>query len=100
MTDKKSRRVLIINNIKSDNIDQAIFILKNDSATKASNTSVSAEAQDIIDSYIRQVERLKAPAPSGRYKNKKRGESFPWPLLFFLTSALCIGLSIALLYYT
>ena len=49
MTDKKSRRVLIINNIKSDNIDQAIFILKNDSATKASNTSVSAEAQDIID---------------------------------------------------
>ena len=30
MTDKKSRRVVIINNIKSDTIDQAIFILKSD----------------------------------------------------------------------
>lgn len=62
MTDKKSRRVVIINNINSDTIDQAIFILKSDKRDCASyknDNSVVAEAQKIINNYIRQVERLK-----------------------------------------
>lgn len=70
MTDKKSRRVVIINNIDSDTIDQAIFILKSDkrdALPARANNSVAYEAQRIINNYIRQVERIKitnsAPSP-------------------------------------
>ena len=82
MTDRKSRKVLIINNIKSDTIDQAIFILKGDTASKKGNyldKSVASEAQDIIDRYIRQVERLKGEC-HGQTKKAVR----VWPLLLLL----------------
>ncbi len=60
MTDKKSRRVVIIDNIKSETIDQAIFILKSDKRlVPYSENSVAAEAQNIINSYIRRVENIK-----------------------------------------
>ncbi len=60
MLDKKSRRVVIINNIQSDTIDQAIFILKNQKAARCTpENNIVHEAQAIIDQYIRQVERLK-----------------------------------------
>lgn len=95
MTDKKSRRVVIINNIKSDTIDQAIFILKDEVRAKGvsfSDINASVEAQEIINSYVRQVERLKAkPAV------KKKKAKFPALVLVLLaaTSLLCMGLSIA-----
>lgn len=99
MTDRKARKVLIINNIKSDTIDQAIFILKGDPGVNKSvsfDTNAAAEAQEIIDRYIRQVERLKG-ATKNSVKTKKAGKKFPWPLLFFAVSASSIALSIALL---
>lgn len=101
MTDRKARKVLIINNIKSDTIDQAIFILKGDSGLKKSavlDTNVAAEAQEIIDRYIRQVERLKTPTGK-KFKTKKAKGNFPWPLLFFALSASSIALSIIFLCY-
>lgn len=104
MTDKKSRKVLIINNIKSDTIDQAIFILKGDTPPGKSahlDTNIADEAQEIINRYIRQVERLKGDrSGSGSIKTTKAPRSFPWPLLFFASSLLSIVLSIALIYYT
>ena len=70
MTDKKSRRVVIINNINSDTIDQAIFILKSDKRDGIlyKSDKVVLEAQKIINNYIKQVERLKYDykAPSGK----------------------------------
>ena len=54
MTAKSSRRVVIINNIKSDKIEQAIFILRGDKDGKP-NSFVLAEAQEIIDSYIHKI---------------------------------------------
>lgn len=73
MIDKKSRRVVIINNIRSESIDQAIFILK-DPSIKASSTfsekEIVSEAQDIIDRYMRQVERLKYPQNSKKAQKK------------------------------
>ena len=74
MIDKKSRRVVIINNIQSDTIDQAIFILKSDkngNDKTFSEKSVAAEAQDIINNYIRQVERLKGLHCSDSSKKHK-----------------------------
>ena len=74
MLDKKSRRVVIINNIQSDTIDQAIFILKNQkSANSTQEHNIVHEAQAIIDQYIRQVERLKAV--NGRYKTENKNKS-------------------------
>ena len=71
MLDKKSRRVVIINNIQSDTIDQAIFILKNQkSVSYTSENDIVHEAQSIIDQYIRQVGRLKAA--HGQYKSGKK----------------------------
>lgn len=74
MIDKKSRRVVIINNIQSDTIDQAIFILKSEKngVDKVFNErSIAAEAQDIINNYIRQVERLKGLHCSDSSKKHK-----------------------------
>ena len=61
MTDKKSRRVVIINNINSDTIDQAIFILKSDKRSDSvrAESNIVYEAQNIINNYIRRVEQMK-----------------------------------------
>jgi len=59
MIDRKSRRVVIINNIRSETIDQAIFILKNrkpDKRTARPDKDIAAEAQAIINDYIHQVD--------------------------------------------
>jgi len=67
MIDKKSRRVVIINNIQSDSIDQAIFILKsnkNDLSNSKKDSNIAQEAQRIIDNYIHQVEATKSAARS------------------------------------
>lgn len=59
MKDKQSRKVVIINDIDSKNIEKAILILR------SGGTSISApagyhivtEAQDIINAYSRTVEK-------------------------------------------
>ncbi len=97
MTDKKSRRVVIINNIDSANIDQAIFILKSDSASpqKAVNASIAKEAQTIIDNYIRQVERIKDGYPT-TVPMQTRKKKLPHMLMLMLGALglICIGLSL------
>ncbi len=59
MTDKKGKRAVIISNIKSDSIEQAIFILKSPKQQAASEIScgIVAEAQEIINSYINTIEK-------------------------------------------
>ncbi len=78
MSDRNAKRVFIINNISSDAIDQAIFILKDSADTENEfhiDRNVADEAQQIIDNYIRQVTRLKkyGTAP----KQKKTSRIFP-----------------------
>ena len=80
MIDKKSRRVVIINNIQSDTIDQAIFILKSDKSdvrAKGCDANIAKEAQTIINNYIRQVERLKATQPHSSFKKNTAGRKIP-----------------------
>ncbi len=57
MTERKSKRAIIISNIKSESIEQAIFILKATAETAASGGGIVAEAQEIINSYINTIER-------------------------------------------
>ncbi len=51
-----TKKVLIIDNIKSSNIQQAIFILK-DRRSSISEYNIIDEANGIIDSYIRNSDR-------------------------------------------
>ncbi|MBO5505452.1 MAG: hypothetical protein J5984_03130 [Clostridia bacterium] len=50
MTTRFSKHAIIIDNIKSDSIEQAIFILKSHKG-KALDRDIVAEAQDIVDRY-------------------------------------------------
>ena len=71
MTAKSSRRVVIINNIKSDRIEQAIFILRGDNEGKPSGFVIQ-EAQEIIDNYIHRIEGIAPMEKETRPKKKKR----------------------------
>lgn len=90
MTDKKSRRVMIFNNIKSDTIDQAIFILKSTPASGRTNDATAAgEAQEIINSYVRQVESIR----SGK---RKKSHSKAMGIMLFASGFSVLGM---LLFY-
>lgn len=70
MKEKNSKKVIIINEIASDTIEQAIFILKNSGKEVkpiSQNSYVLAEAQNIIKSYIDKIEN----SPKGIYRKKK-----------------------------
>lgn len=58
MTSGKGKRAVIINNIKSGMIEQAIFILKSPAGESlaGAGSGIVAEAQDIINSYIATIE--------------------------------------------
>ena len=106
MTDKKSRRVVIINNIKSDTIDQAIFILKSDKNQITSprvENSVAYEAQNIINNYIRRVEGFKdgsvyPPSPK-TFQNGKRGARFRRAAMIAAFSASAV-LFLSMIFYS
>ncbi len=55
MTNKSAKRVVIINDLKSSCIEQAIFILKDNEPSECS-TDIMEEANQIVYSYIRQVQ--------------------------------------------
>ena len=81
-----SRQVIVVHSPDQKLFDQAIFILKGDTATKKagfSDKNIAAEAQEIIDRHIRQVERLKGEY-GGMPKTKKAVRV--WPLLLLLVS--------------
>ena len=58
MTEKKGKRAVIISNIKSASIEQAIFILKSPVCDSPADSGIVAEAQEIINSYINTVEKI------------------------------------------
>ncbi len=98
MLDKKSRRVVIINNIQSDTIDQAIFILKNQpNAGCACENDIVHEAQLIIDQYTRQVERLKSV--HGQYKANKKDRK-PSVLMSVIATAAFMLTAFFIITYT
>ena len=89
MTAKSSKRVVIINNIKSEKIEQAIFILRGSCAQKPDRFIVR-EAQEIINDYINRVEGAggEFSLAEGSIKAKKRRFLRPG----FLASILLAGL--------
>jgi len=55
MTNKSAKRVVIISDLKSNCIEQAIFILKDNDPSEFS-TDIMEEANQIVYNYIRQVQ--------------------------------------------
>ncbi len=65
MTTRFSKHAIIIDNIKSESIEQAIFILKSQKG-KALDRDIVAEAQDIVDRYafgLRKADFYKSRMP-------------------------------------
>ena len=63
MKDKQSKKVVIINDIKSDAIEQAILILRSSGSSPESvppGYHIVTGAQNIINSYIQTLEKTQA----------------------------------------
>lgn len=85
----KSRNVIVIQNIDSGYVEQAILILKKDPGEKeyyASEEGIVREAQRIIDEYTQNIIHPRAAKPK---KHRTAG--------FFLIAAAAIALMIFLL---
>ncbi len=89
MIARSSKRVVIINNIKSDKIEQAIFILKGSSSQKVDSVIVK-EAQDIIDSYIKRVEGK--PQIGGELAVKRKKFKISGGLMTVIVTAVIFSL--------
>lgn len=72
MKEGQSKKVIIINDIKSETVEQAILILKKSGKNEASvkNSSLVQEAQNIIGAYVRAAERSEFDC--GRIKGRAR----------------------------
>ena len=89
MTDKKSRRVVI----RSDTIDQAIFILKSGKDDKAAiskraESNIVYEAQSIINNYIQRVEHLKGSSVKPQRGSEKKHKA----AALLISAAAAVGL--------
>lgn len=73
MTNKSAKKVVIINDIKSKNIEQAIFILR-DSEAVPFQKSIIEEANEIVQSYIRQSNpgQYRKVEPKRRWFRRKK----------------------------
>lgn len=56
-----SKRVIVLEHIKSDNIEQAIIILKEN--TKSKYSSIIKEAEHIVNSYAQTLDCMGAKKP-------------------------------------
>lgn len=92
MTYGKSRNVIVINNLHSDYVEQAILILKKSPASKeyfGSQEDIVVEAQHIIDSYLQTEQQ----------KNKKLGKNILGTISISLLSVFgTIGLILSLIH--
>ena len=91
MTAKSSRRVVIINNIKSDKIEQAIFILKGNNLQKP-DKGIIKEAQDIIDDYIKRVGGKELIPPNDFHMCPPKRRKFGAGLLSIMLCSLLLCL--------
>ena len=93
MLTKNSKRVIIIDKVKSDMIEQAIFILKgNENDAAAIECGIVAEAQGIIESYIKRMNKARAGARAARLRAEKKRPLIPY---FVITVAAMVVLALA-----
>lgn len=74
MLKNDTKKVYIVNNIKSDTIEQVIFILRSENSQNKSkkfckSSDIAFEAQTIIDNYALEIEKATG---KNSYINKKK----------------------------
>ena len=73
MNGKNSRRVVIIEDIDSGSIEQAIFILRNNgSPEKPEKGAIVREAERIINAYVQTLERTKVGLGRKEERSRRR----------------------------
>ena len=75
-----TRKIVVLNNLKSQRIEQAIFILRDEKVTNEADAV--SEAQRIVEAYLAETKRTLAEKNP---KNKKKNKGF-----FFLCTATII----------
>ena len=94
MLTKNSRRVIIIDKVKSDMIEQAIFILKGSESDDALvECGIVAEAQVIIENYIRKMNKIRAGERAARLRAEKKKPFIPY---LIITSAAMVLFALAI----
>ncbi len=91
MRDRKSKKVVIINDIYSDTIEQAIFILRNNGnavSIGTGTTPIVKEAQRVINSYIETIEKTKASIAKKEYCGARKKDVSPWRKRLFKASVV------------
>ncbi len=95
MKEKPSKKVVIINDIASESIEQAIFILRNGgSVSSGGTTTVVQEAQRIINAYAETMEDAhhRRDKRDNLKKYSGRWAKIGIALLPFITFGIGIGL--------
>lgn len=85
MLSNNTRKVYIVNDFKSDNIEQVIFILKTN--RKNNSADIATEAQSIINNYAK---RINGYSSCGNITSKKEKKSFGFLKFMGVFSAVSI----------
>ena len=90
MIKNSTRKVYIVNNFKSDKIEQAIFILKSgcEISGRAKN-ELAIEAQKIIDDYVIKLENEKYLKKNNKKRAKKNSFKY-FAIIFSFLAAMGI----------
>lgn len=78
-----TRKIVVLNNLNSPRIEQAIFILRDEVVTNESDAVI--EAQKIVDMYVKSLE---APSIQGQKKKSRAGFFIGVTLYTFMTAIL------------
>ncbi len=83
-----TRKIVVLNNLNSPRIEQAIFILRDE--VEVSGSDALSEAQRIVDMYVKSLE-----SPPAERKEKKPGARFllGMALYTFVTVVMTVYLS-------
>ncbi len=102
MKEKNSKRVVIIDDIDSCSIEQAIFILRNSGTVeKPDKRTIVGEAERIINAYVQTIERTqrgigKKEKKSRRTKPEGRGRRDVGVWI----AVVCFALALGLIFYS
>lgn len=101
MVFKNKRQVVIINDIKSESIEQAIFILRdrNNNKEKAigASSDIVLEAERIINSFISYGDKDNSVFAVAKKPPKSRRDVIIGGLLWLASATAVVGLSVLIL---
>ncbi len=98
MREKNSKRVVIIDDIDSSSIEQAIFILRNGGTTgREPGTSIVSEAERIINAYVQTMKKTQLGISKREERTRHRKPRGNWRSLASVGIALaCFATAIGL----